>query len=135
VGVGCALLAALFAASAYLSIKVLTRTDTPIAIVWWFSAIGTMVSSVAAIDGTVPLSGSLMAQLVAIGVLGAFAQWALTRAYAEAPAAKVSVYAYSTPVFAYLTGMFVLGEIPRITSVVGAALVVAAGVIAARESS
>ena len=50
VGVALALCAALFAATAYLSVKVLTRTDPPLSIVWWFSALGALFGSAAAAD-------------------------------------------------------------------------------------
>ena len=80
-----------------------------------------------------PITRSVFAELVVIGFVGAGAQWALTRAYASAPASQVSVYAYSTPVFAYVTGLVMLGEIPRWTSVIGAGFVILAGTIVARE--
>lgn len=134
IGLLYALLAALCAAGAYLSIKVLTRTDGPISIVWWFSIIGTLGSSVSLLDGVTPVGGGTALALLVIGVLGALAQGCLTQAYASAPAAQVSVYAYATPVFAYLFGV-ALGEVPRLSSVAGAVLVVVAGVIAAREAA
>lgn len=133
IGVLCGLGAAFFAASAYLSVKVLTRTDTATAIVFWFSVIGTLGGSLALLDGHAPVDGRLLSMLVTIGLLGAAAQWALTRAYASSDAASVSVYAYSTPVFAYLLGLAALGELPRVSSVLGAGAVLLAGVIAARE--
>lgn len=134
-GVAAGLGSAVCAASAYLSIRVLTRTETPLAIVWWFSITGTLIASVTFLDGFAPVGGSVLLRLLAIGALGAGAQWALTRAYASAPAAQVSVYAYSTPVFAYLLGMLLLAEHPRWSSVAGALAVGLAGAIAAREGS
>lgn len=134
VGLVFALLAAWFAAGAYLSVKVLTRTDGPISIVWWFSIVGTLASSVSLVDGVTPVGGQTALALLIIGVLGAVAQGCLTEAYASAPAAQVSVYAYATPVFAYTFGV-ALGEVPRWSSVAGAVLVVVAGVIAARETA
>ena len=131
-GVAFALLGAWCAAGAYLSVKVLTRTDGPISIVWWFSIVGTLASSVSLVDGVTPFGGGTGLVLLVIGVLGALAQGCLTEAYASAPAAQVSVYAYATPVFAYVFGL-VMGEVPRWSSLAGAALVVLAGVTAARE--
>lgn len=131
-GVGLALLAAFFAADAYLAIRVLTRTDHPLAIVFWFSAIGALGGAVGYLDGAAPLSSRALAELVAIGLTGTLAQWAMTEAYASAPAAQVAVFSYATPVLAYLSGAFWLGEAPPWTSLVGAAVVVFAGWIAAR---
>ncbi|MEQ1501900.1 MAG: DMT family transporter [Myxococcota bacterium] len=129
VGLLFALIAAWFAAGAYLSVKVLTRTDPPLSIVWWFSVIGTLAASGSWLDGVTRATTAQWAALGVIGLLGAVAQWCLTRAYAASPAAQVSVYAYATPVFAYGLGLFT-GEVPSWTSVVGAALVVVAGWIA-----
>jgi drug/metabolite transporter (DMT)-like permease len=132
IGVGFALLAAFFAADAYLAIRVLTRTDHPLTIVFWFSVIGTAAGSVAFLDGVAPLGWPQVAALVSIGLLGTLAQWALTRAYGSAPAAQVSVYSYATPVLAYGAGLVALGEVPRWSSLAGAAVVVVAGMMAAR---
>jgi drug/metabolite transporter (DMT)-like permease len=131
IGVGCALLAAFFAADAYLAIRVLSRTDHPLTIVFWFSVIGTIGGSLSFLLGVVPLHPPELLGLVGVGLLGTLAQWALTQAYASAPAAQVSVYAYATPVLAYGVGLATLGEVPHGSSVLGAAVVVLAGWIAA----
>lgn len=132
-GVGVAIAAAWFAACAYLSIRVLTRTDGTLAIVWWFSVLSTVVASVSFVGGPAPLGGFAAGALVAIGLLGVVAQAALTRAYAVAEAAHVSVFAYATPVFAYALQAVVLRELPAPTSLAGAALVLGAGAIVARS--
>lgn len=132
IGVLCGIGAACFAASAYLSIKVLTRTDNPTAIVFWFAAIATLLSSVSMLDGHAKVDNRLLGMLALVGLLGGLSQWALTRAYALARASDVSVYAYTTPVFAYLFGVLFLGDIPRPSSLIGALCVTLAGAIAAR---
>lgn len=132
VGVALGLLAAFFAADAYLAIRVLTRTDQPLTIVFWFSTIGALGGALGFLDGAAPLDGWLVAQLVSIGAIGAVAQWSLTKAYASAPAAQVAVFSYATPVLSYALGAGLLGEIPPWTSVLGAAVVVLAGWVAAR---
>lgn len=131
VGVGLALLAAFFAADAYLAIRVLTRTDHPLTIVFWFSVIGALGGTIGFVDGAAPLGGRALLELLAIGGTGTLAQWALTEAYASAPAAQVAVFSYATPVLAYLSGAALLGEIPAWTSALGAAVVCLAGWVAA----
>lgn len=132
VGVACALAAALFAACAYLSVRVLTRTDGTLAIVFWFSVTSTMLASGSLLDGLQPLRPGAVLDLLGIGVLGVVSQSALTKAYAVAEAARVAVYVYATPVFAYLMSLVVLGEVPPATSVLGAAIVLVAGAVVAR---
>ncbi len=131
-GVAAGLGAAFFAAEAYLSVRVLTRTDARSAIVFWFSAVGALLSTPAWLDGATLPSALQLAQLVAIGITGAVAQHLLTLAYSYAEAAEIAVYSYATPVFAYALGLLVLREVPAPGSLLGAALVVAAGAIVSR---
>lgn len=133
-GVAFGVAAAWLAAGAYLSVRVLNRTETPLSVVWWFSALGAGLAGVTAADGLAPLDAASALLLLGVGAVGALAQLALTMAYRQATsAATVSVYAYATPVFAYLAGLLVLGEVPAVTSVLGAGVVGIAGLIAARE--
>jgi len=134
VGIACGLLAAFFSADAYLAIRVLTRTDQPLTIVFWFSVVGTVAGSLSFLDGIAAPTPERVACLLAIGTLGAVAQWALTRAYAAAPAAQVAVYSYATPVLAYFAGLVALGEVPRGSSVAGAGVVALAGWAAGSRS-
>jgi drug/metabolite transporter (DMT)-like permease len=132
VGVACAVAASVFAACAYLSVRVLTRTDGTVAIVFWFSVVASALASASFLDGMHPLRPLAVLDLLAVGALGVVAQGALTNAYAVAEAAQVSVFAYATPVFAYALSLAVLGEVPPATSLVGAALVLVAGGVVAR---
>jgi len=70
--------------------------------------------------------------LITVGVLATCGQVLLTRAYSLAPAARVGPFTYSTVVFAALFGWLVWGEVPDRSSLAGAALVCAAGVLAIR---
>lgn len=130
-GIGAALLASVFAASAYLSVRVLTRTDANDVIVFWFSLVGGLVSCVAFLPGVVLPDAATGGMLVAMGLLGALAQHWMTRAYSRGSAARMSVYSYATPVFAYGLGWAFAHEVPAWTSLLGAACVVAAGVLGA----
>lgn len=133
-GIGAALLASLLAALAYLSVRVLTRTDRPEVIVFWFSAVGAVLSAGTFLPGVVLPDLTTAATLAAMGLLGAAAQHFMTRAYARGDAATMSVYSYATPVFAYALGAVFHHEVPPATSVVGAACVVAAGAWVARPA-
>jgi drug/metabolite transporter (DMT)-like permease len=127
IGTIAAALSAGLAACAYVSVSLLTRTDSTSSVVLWFSVwcvVWTAPSLVVGGASEVPL------QLVAVGVLGTGGQWALTRAYASGPAAQVAVFAYATPVFAYGLGILTLSEWPPLRSIAGAAVVIAAGLMA-----
>ncbi len=133
IGVVAALASAVFSAAAYTSVRVLTRTEPALSIVFWFGVVGAAISSVVLLDGTGTIGPRTAMGVVALTVVGTVAQWLLTQAYAAADAARVSVYAYATPVFAYLFGLVALREIPPWTSIGGAALVVAAGALVLRS--
>ncbi len=118
---------AVFAACAYVAVSVVTRTDTTASVVFWFSVWCVVWTAPSLLHGgatEVPL------RLIGVGVLGTAGQWSLTQAYGSAPASRVAVFAYATPVFAYLLGAFQLGEIPPPRTAVGALVVVLAGALA-----
>lgn len=123
---------AFLAASAYVSVKLLSRTDSTTTIVVWFSAIATLVSGVeGAVRGTFvwPAPEHLLA-LAGVGVFAALAQLLMTRAYAVAEAARVSVFGYATPIIAYVLGQLVLREEIGWRGALGCSLLVLAGVLA-----
>lgn len=129
-GIAAALASAFLSAGAYVSVRALSRTDSPETIVLWFSAMATVVAGVATIPVFVAPRGRVLAALIATGVCAAIAQLLMTRAYAVAEASRVSIYGYATPVIAYLLGQLVLREPPGWRGVTGTALVVAAGLLA-----
>ena len=68
-----------------------------------------------------------LAALIAIGLLGGLAHLILTESYRYAPASVVAPFDYTAILFAFLLGYFMFGEVPTIIVVLGAAIVVAAG--------
>lgn len=67
-----------------------------------------------------------------MGALASLAQLLLTRAYAQAPAAQVGPFTYSTVVFAAGIGWVFWSEIPDLLSFGGTALVCLAGIMTIR---
>jgi drug/metabolite transporter (DMT)-like permease len=124
-----AMSSACLAACAYVTVSVLTRTDSTPSVVFWFAVIGALTMSPTLAAG-VPLAAA--PDLLAIGVLGTAGQWSLTAAYGSAEASRVSVFAYATPIFAYLFALLSLGEVPPLRSILGVLVVVVAGIIAAK---
>jgi drug/metabolite transporter (DMT)-like permease len=126
--------AGLFGALAMVGIRRLTRTEPALRVVFYFALTGTLVSAVPlAWSWRTPPPG-LWALLVAIGAVASLAQWLMTRAYAQAPAAQVGPFSYATVVFAALAGWALWGEVPDAPSALGALLVVAAGVLTIRQT-
>lgn len=129
-GVAAGLASSLLAAGAYVSVKFLSRTDGTATIVLWFSVSATVVSGATCFVWWVTPDGYQLAWLAGVGVFAALAQLFMTRAYAVARAAEVSVYAYATPVLAYVFGHLVLREAPGWRGFVGTSLLVVAGLTA-----
>ncbi len=65
--------------------------------------------------------------ILGIVISGFLGQIFLTRAYAHAPAARVTPYIYGEVVFAALLGWYFLSEIPNLPATVGMALICASG--------
>lgn len=122
----------LFAALAMVSIRRLTRSESTLSIVFYFSAVCTTVSAVPLLWRWQPPEPGLWVLLVAVGVLASLAQSLLTRAYSHAPAAQVGPFTYSTVVFAAIAGWAFWGEIPDVLSFAGAVLVCLAGMLTIR---
>lgn len=131
-GLVAGLASAFLAASAYVSVKVLSRTDTGSTIVLWFSAIAMLVSGAQVlVQGQwVTPSAAALGGLVGVGVFAAMAQLLMTAAYARSDAARVSVFAYATPIIAYVLGQSLLHETIGWRGATGCALLASAGVLA-----
>lgn len=129
-GTAAALASAFLSAGAYVSVRALSRTDSPETIVLWFSTMATVVAGAFTVPVHVTPRGAVLRALVATGVCAAIAQLLMTRAYAVAEASRVSIYGYATPVIAYLLGQLVLREPPGWRGIAGTVLVVAAGLLA-----
>jgi drug/metabolite transporter (DMT)-like permease len=125
--------AAVFASLAQVGIRRLTATEPPARIVFYFGLIATLVSSV-------PLAGSwrtpaprVWLLLLAIGLLATVAQLAMTQAFGLAPAAQVGPFIYAVVPAAAVLDLLALRRLPDGLSLVGVALVVAAGVLTLRR--
>ncbi|WP_272424620.1 DMT family transporter [Polyangium jinanense] len=105
-----------------------TPRESPEAIVAHFSLVaGVSLSLVALPTLRMPdLEGALF--LLGTGASGAFAQIAMTRAYALDRAARVGVWSYLGVVLTHFAAIVILGEPEKPVGLAGAALVIAAGV-------
>ncbi len=75
-------------------------------------------------------SATALAQVGAATVFGVAAYWALTVAMRTGEVSAVAPFRYTRLVFAMVLGMAVFGERPDAATLVGSAIVVAAGVYA-----
>ena len=120
---------AVFAALAQVFVRKLVMTEKTPAIVFYFSLTATVLSLATLPFGWVwptPLEAGL---LVGAGLLGGVGQILLTSSYREADASLVAPFDYASMLFALAIGWFVFAEMPTVTMLSGAALIVAAGIL------
>lgn len=117
------------AALAKVSVRRLAREEPGTRIVFYFALIATTVSALPALlawQTPSPLAWMLIA---AIGLLATVGQLLMTRAYWAAPAPFVGPFTYATVPFATLYGWLFWGEVLDALTLLGTAVVVAAGAL------
>ncbi len=112
---------------AYTFVRKLTSGGTKgYYIVFFFSAFSTVCTLPALLFGYSPMTWAQLFCLLGAGAAAAGGQFAITAAYAYAPAREVSIYDYSQIIFAGLLGFFVMNQIPDIWSVIGYVIIIGA---------
>lgn len=122
-----------FAAIAMTSVRRLTFQESAGRIVAIYSLLCTLFAAVPLVwfwQTPPPASWPI---LVAMGLFATGGQLLLTRGYALAPAARVGPFSYLAVIFAALFGWAIWDELPGPLSLVGAALVCIAGILAIRR--
>ena len=122
-----ALFATLLYALGQIFVRDLTKTETTTCIVFYVTLTTTVVSASAMPFMWVTPSLRDAPLLVAVGILGGVAQLAFTRAFRLAPAAVISPFDYTGLLYASLIGYYVWGDVPTVTFLIGAAIVIASG--------
>jgi drug/metabolite transporter (DMT)-like permease len=117
-------LSGICAAGAMVSIRRIADTEPAPRIVFYFSALSTLISAVPLAWSWSPVPGRMLALLVGVGVLATLGQLCLTRAYALAPAARIGAFTYVAVVFGGLIGWALWHERPDGASLLGMALVI-----------
>lgn len=120
---------AMFAALAQVFVRKLVLIESTTAIVFYFSMTATLLSLVTIPFGWVWPTPFEATMLVTCGVLGGVGQILLTSCYREADASLVAPFDYASMIFSLGIGFFIFGEIPTISMLSGAALVVTAGIL------
>jgi drug/metabolite transporter (DMT)-like permease len=121
-----ALLASVFIASSALTLRKLSATENPTAIVLWASLVITPISAVpAAFVWTMPSLASL-GWMVGLGLVSLLAHVAWVRSFAAADVSAVMPFNFTKLLFAALFGYLFFAEKPDAWMWVGAAIIFAA---------
>jgi len=127
-GIFLAILSGLFAAVAVTSIRSIRRRESPMTIIFAFTAISTVGSLLYLPFG---FRWPHLKEGIALGAvaLGSFyGQLWMTIAYRRAPASLVSPFAYLTPLLCFLYGLVFWGEKLTRLNAAGAALIILGGI-------
>lgn len=147
--VSVALLSAVFAALAYMTVRELSVTESSATIVWYFAAWGAVFSAVVlgaawALDlGIGPWDGVAraladpreLASLCAVGLFGTLAQLCMTAAYGRARASVIAPISYLNPLVSYGLGFALFDDPLTGTALGGGALIVVSSVVLLRLTS
>lgn len=109
-------------------IRKMVTTEQVSAIVFWFSCTSTVMGLMTIPFGWAMPPADILVFLVLSGVIGGLGQIFLTSSYRFADASVVAPFDYASMIFALLIGYFVFGDVPSLQMLIGAAIVMAAGV-------
>lgn len=123
-----AVLGACCSGLAYTFVRRLAMTEATATIVFWFTVTSTMLSLLTLPFGWVLPDAGTAALLVTIGLMGGLGQILLTSAYRFADASLVAPFEYASMLFAVAIGYAVFAEVPNRATIMGAIVIIAAGV-------
>jgi drug/metabolite transporter (DMT)-like permease len=119
---------------ASVSLRLLARTDTAESMVFWFTAFLAFGAGLLAIPGWHGLRVEHAWLMVGVGVTGTIGQHLITAAFRAAPASVVAPFEYTALLWGVGLDLVVWGVLPGPATVIGGAVVVAAGLyLMARE--
>ena len=123
--------AALIGATAYalsgIAVRVLTRTDTTVSVVFWTISLMTVLTAAIAAPGWVAIEHAHWKWLLALGVLAAIGQYLLTEAFRSAPPSVVSPFEYTALLWGVGIDRVVWQVLPSARVCLGGGIVIASG--------
>jgi drug/metabolite transporter (DMT)-like permease len=124
-----ALIAAFLFSIAMTQVRHLSATETTAALVFFYSLIAALISLVTLFWGWVIPSPGDFAMLFAVGVVGGLAQILMTESLRHAEAGVIAPFAYVSMIWATAIGWVWFGELPGTEVVLGALIVIGAGLL------
>jgi drug/metabolite transporter (DMT)-like permease len=124
-------LAALGSAFAYsvsaIAVRVLTRTDTTVSVVFWTISLMTVFTGAISAPHWVPLQAAHWTWLVALGLLAAVGQYLITEAFRSAPPSVVSPFEYTALLWGVAIDRLIWQVLPAPRVLLGGGVVIATG--------
>lgn len=123
------LMGAVLAALAQVLVRKLVATESTAAIVFWFTVTSSLLSLLTLPWGWTMPPWSMTGLLIMAGLAGGVGQIFLTSSYRFADASLVAPFDYTSMILALLVGYFIFDEVPTRTMLIGAGIVISAGVL------
>jgi len=123
IGIGSAALAS----TAKVCIRRMSMTESSVRIVFYFGAISTVLSAIPLIWTPYWPTADQWPWIILMGLVATCGQLALTRAYRIANPGQIGPYVYSSVVYGAALGWIFWGETLLYTTIIGSALIIAAG--------
>jgi len=128
------LTAALCVALVDMALRSLGQTDAPITTVFYFLLIGVLFTApYTLLFGSLPAK-DMLPWILGIGFFAAIQQVAKTTAFRLAEASLLSPYTYTAIIWATLAGWFFWHDLPSLTVLAGAAMVILSNVVMAWQA-
>ena len=129
IGVTVAIGAALMHATLQIVLRYLGKYESPETIAFYFLVIGTLITALPLPLVAVTPTLAEVPLLFGVGLSGALAQWLISIAFRNAPAAIVTVFNYSGIVWATLFGWLIWNDWPLPKVLIGATVVIASNAL------
>jgi len=126
-----ALLAAFFWAVAMILMRKISKNESSLVIVFSVNAFYIVVLGVIAVPLWQPMDLRMIGSVIAIGVIGGLAQFVLIEAARRVPASVLGTVEYSALIWSFVFGFLFWREEPALVVYLGAALVIASGLVLA----
>jgi drug/metabolite transporter (DMT)-like permease len=123
------MVAALMHATLQIVLRYLGRYESPETITFYFLVVGTLVTALPLPFVAVTPTLAEVPLLFGVGLSGALAQWLLSTAFRNAPAAIVTVFNYSGIVWATIFGWLIWNDWPLPAVLAGAGIVIASNAL------
>ena len=129
IGVAVAIAAALMHATLQIVLRYLGRYESPETIAFYFLVIGALITALPLPLVAVTPTLAEVPLLFGVGLSGAMAQWLISIAFRNAPAAIVTVFNYSGILWATLFGWLIWNDWPLPKVLIGATVVIASNAL------
>ena len=124
-----------FGALMMITLRRLSRHDSPATTAVWHNGMGTIVFAliVVAVDAPLPTGGADLALLIAIGVLSSFQQFGLAFSHKLVPASILAPLHYLSIPMGIGAGVLMFGEVLTAEIIVGSIIIIASSIFILRR--